>query len=57
MELMVENVSNMIQFGFMISFTGVSFVVCAMVSPIFSDYDPTLVIDVEDRQYPILWQR
>ena len=51
-KLMVEHVSNRIQFGFMISFTGALFVVCAMVNLICSDCDFTCVLHVEDVQFP-----
>ena len=51
-ELMVEHVYNMSQFGFMMSFNGVSFVVFYMVRPISSYCDPTRVLDVEDGQFP-----
>ena len=51
MELMAEHVSDIIQFGFMMSFAGASFVVCPMLSPICSDYDPTRGMDVEDGQF------
>ena len=51
-ELIREHVSNMIQFGFMMSFTGEEFVVCSMVSLILSYCDPTCVLDMMDRRFP-----
>ena len=52
MELVVEHVFNRIQFGFMVSFTGASFIIFSMVSQICSDCDLTRLLDVEDGKFP-----
>ena len=52
MELMVEQVSRMIQFGLIILVVGTSFVVWVMVGPTCSDCVPVRVLAVDDGQFP-----
>ena len=52
MELMVDTVSKIIQFGLMIFLIGASFVACVMVRSTYSDCDPVRVLDVYDGKFP-----
>ena len=53
MDLLVKNVSNMIQFILMMSVPGVLFFVCVMVISTCSDCDRTRALDVRDNHFPI----
>ena len=52
MELMVENVSRRIQFGYIILVVGASFAVWFMVIHTCSDCDPVWVLAVDDGNFP-----
>ena len=49
---MVEHLSSNIKFGLILSVSGVSFVIGAMVSPIFINCDHMRVLDMDDSQFP-----
>ena len=52
MELMVDHVYNSIQFGLIILLVGAPFVVWVTLSPTFSDFNPTRVLDADNGQIP-----
>ena len=51
MELMVDQVSRMIQFRLIIVVVGASFVVWVMVRPTFSDYVPVQLLAGDDGKF------
>ena len=50
-ELMVEHVYSNIQFGLIMSFSGVSFIVCAIVVSTCMYFNPTRVPNVDDGKF------
>ena len=50
---MVDHVPNRIQFGLVISVSGILFVVYVISSTTCIDFYPTRVLDVDDVQFPI----
>ena len=50
-EMITEHVSSNSQFGLVMSYCGVLFVVCAIFSPTCKDYNPTRVFDMDDGQF------
>ena len=51
MDLVVENVSKMIQFGLIMLVVGASFVVWVMKIPTCNDYYPTQVLDADNGKF------